>query len=104
MKTETILNLILGLLAVAVAFVSYYFYIRAKIQKAAESAIDDAEKDDKTGEEKLDEATDSVCAIIPAVLKPVIKRDFVKAIVQAAFDRIEAYAKKQVEKKGKRGG
>ncbi len=52
---------------------------------------------------QVDEATDSVCAIIPAVLKPIIKRDFVKAIVQAAFDRIEAYAKKQVEKKGKRG-
>lgn len=102
MPTEIIVNIILGVVAVVAAFAGYYFYIKAKLTKAAESAIDNAEQDDKTGEEKLNEATDSVCALIPTILKPMIKRELVKALVQTAFDKIESYAKKQVEKKSKK--
>lgn len=110
MKAETvptIITILLGILAVVVSFLSYYFYIKGKLYKAAEGAINDAEpdedpEDEKISAQKLDAATDQVYALIPAILKPIIKRDVVKGIVQAAFDRIEAYAKKQVSKNSKK--
>lgn len=101
MKAEIIINLILGILAIVASFVGWYFYVKGKAYKAAEGAVDDAEQDGKTGAEKLEIATDQVYAIIPVVLKPFITKDIVRDIVQAAFDKIEAYAKKQVKKKKK---
>lgn len=101
MGKEQIINILLAVLAVVVSFIGYYFYIKAKATKAAESAIDEAEKEDKTGVEKLNEATDAVMLLIPVILRPILKRDVVKGIVQSAFDKIEAYAKKQVAKKKK---
>lgn len=101
MKAEIITNLILGILAIVASFVGWYFYVKGKAYKAAEGAVDDAEQDGKTGAEKLEIATEQVYAIIPVVLKPFITKDIVRGIVQAAFDKIEAYAKKQVEKKNK---
>lgn len=101
MRTETIINLILGVLAIVASFVGWYFYIRGRAYKAAEGAIDDAEQDGKTGAEKLEIATEQVYAIIPIALKPFITKDIVRGIVQAAFDKIEAYAEKQVKKKKK---
>jgi len=101
MKAEIIINLILGILAIVASFVGWYFYVKGKAYKAAEGAVDDAEQDGKTGAEKLEIATDQVYAIIPVVLKPFITKDIVRDIVQAAFDKIEAYAEKQVKKKKK---
>lgn len=101
MKAEAIINLILGIIAVIASFVGWYFYIKGKAYKAAEGAVDNAEQDGKTGAEKLEIATDQVYAIIPVVLKPFITKEIVRGIVQAAFDKIESYAKKQVEKNKK---
>ncbi len=94
-----IISIILGVLAAVASFVGYYFYIRSKLAKAAAGAVNDAEKEDKTGAEKLQIAVDQVYALVPAVLKPIISRDIVQGLVQAAFDKIEEYAKKQIEKK-----
>lgn len=99
MTAAQIISIVLGVLAVIVSFVGYYFYIRSKIAKAATGAVSDAEQDGKTGEEKLQTAVDAVCALIPVILKPIISREFVKNLVQAAFDKIEEYAKKQAAKK-----
>lgn len=101
MKAEAIINLIFGVIAVVASFVGWYFYIKGKAYKAAEGAVDNAEQDGKTGAEKLEIATDQVYAIIPVVLKPFITKEIVRGIVQAAFDKIESYAKKQVEKNKK---
>ena len=101
MSVAQIINIVLAVLSVAATFVGYYFYIRGKAYKAAQDAVDQAEQDDKTGEEKLAAAVEQVYALIPAVLKPIISREIVKGIVQAAFEKIESYAKKQVAKKGK---
>lgn len=97
--TEIILTVALGVLAVIATFISYYFYVRKKAQEAAEGAIDEAEQDDKSGEEKLEIATEQVYAIIPAILKGILTKNMIRKIVQSAFDRIERYAKKQVSKK-----
>lgn len=99
MNTSQIINIVLGVLSVLITFVGYYFYIRGKAIKAAQKAVNDAEQDDKTGAEKLQIAVEQVYSLIPPILKPVITRTIITGIVQAAFDKIEAYAKKQIQKK-----
>lgn len=99
MTIAQIVNIILGVLSVVISFIGYYFYIRQKVSQAATNAVNDAEQDGKTGKEKLQAATEQVYAIIPAVMKPIIPRTVVEGLVQAAFDKIEEYANKQVKKK-----
>lgn len=99
MAATEIISIVLGVLTVAACFVGYYFYVRAKITKAAAGAVDVAENEDKSGQEKMQIAVDQLCALIPVFLKPILTRAVVQGIVQAAFDKIEAYAKKQVAKK-----
>lgn len=99
---EAIISLVLAGLALIVTFIGHYFYVRGKLHKAAAGAITNAEQDDKTGEEKLELAVDQVYGLVPASLKVFIHRSSVRKIVQAAFDKIEDYAKKQVEKKSKK--
>lgn len=99
MNWSYIISIVLGVLAAVASFVGYYFYIRSKLAKAATGAVNDAEKEDKTGAEKLQIAVDQVYALVPAILKTIISREIVQGLVQAAFDKIEEYAKKQLEKK-----
>ena len=98
MTTSVIINIILGIVAVLISFVSYYFYIKGVLQKAANDAINDAEHDGTTGEEKLDLATSTVYALIPKFMRSIITKTFVKGLVQSAFDKIDAYAKQQIDK------
>ncbi|WP_301666002.1 hypothetical protein [uncultured Alistipes sp.] len=99
MNWSYIISIVLGVLAAVASFVGYYFYIRSKLAKAATGAVNDAEKEDKTGAEKLQIAVDQVYALVPAILKTIISKEIVQGLVQAAFDKIEEYAKKQLEKK-----
>ncbi len=99
---EAIISIALTVFSIIVTFVSYYFYIRGKLHKAAAGAITNAEQDDKTGEEKLELAVEQVYSLIPISLKPFIHKKSVRKIVQAAFDKIEDYAQKQVEKAKKK--
>ncbi|MEG1608741.1 MAG: hypothetical protein RR348_02625 [Clostridia bacterium] len=99
MEISIVINVALGFAAVIISFVSYFFYVKSILEKAATGAIDSAEIDGKKGVEKLDIATEQVFALVPTFLKIVITRDIVKNMVQDAFDKIEAYAKKQILKK-----
>ncbi|MCM1368220.1 MAG: polymorphic toxin-type HINT domain-containing protein [Roseburia sp.] len=99
---EAIISLVLAGLTLIVIFISHYVYVRGKLHKAAAGAITNAEQDDKTGEEKLEIAVDQVYSLVPTSLKVFIHRSSVRKIVQSAFDKIEDYAKKQVEKKSKK--
>lgn len=99
MAASEIFNIVLGILTVVSSFASYYFYIRGVVAKSAAEAVDKAEQDGKTGEEKLTLAVEQLYALVPLLLKGIITKDFVAALVQAAFDKIEAYAKKQIAKK-----
>ncbi len=101
METSEIINIILGVLSIVISLIGYYFYIKQRIAKAATDAVNDAEQDGKTGEEKMEIAVAQVYALIPTMYKPIITRSVVQSIVQIAFDKIEAYAKKQVDKKAK---
>ena len=98
---ETILTIVFAVLAVIGTFLSYYFHVKAKVYAATESAVNDAEQDDKTAEEKMELAVNQIYDIVPAVAKPLFTKKVITKIVQAAFDKIEEYAEKQVKKKSK---
>lgn len=92
----SILALLLGLVAVVM---SYYAWIRNKLETGALDAINDAEALEAAGAEKMQHAVETVYGLVPAVLRPFISKTTVQAILQNVFDRVEVYAQKQVEKK-----
>ena len=99
METSHIIDIVLSILTVIMIFVGYYFYIKAKLHKAATEAINDAEQTEKDGEEKLKDAVEQVYALVPVILKPIFNKELLTYMIQDAFDKIEAYAKKQQNKK-----
>ena len=98
---EFIVNIILAAVTVILAFFGYTLYILSKVKHEAAGVINDAEDSEAEGKEKLEACVDSLMGFIPLICKLVITRALVEKIVQAVFDKVEAYAKKQIEKKAK---
>ncbi|MCL2796943.1 MAG: hypothetical protein FWD58_02665 [Firmicutes bacterium] len=98
---EWIVSIIMSAVAVILAFVGYTLYVLSKVKHEAAGAILDAEQPDSDGKEKFNACVGSLMNLIPLICKLVITRTAVERIVQAVFDKVEAYAKKQIEKKGK---
>ena len=96
---ETLLTILFAIVAVVGVFLSYYFHVKAKIYAETESAVNNAEQDDKTATEKMSLAVEQIYSIIPVALKPFFTKAVIQGIVQAAFDKIEEYAEKQLKKK-----
>lgn len=92
---ENVVSIILGVLAVCVTFISYYFSVKSKIERFARDAVNEAEDDGESGEEKMEIAVDQVCSMIPAILKPVFTREFVECVIQEAFDKMKEFAEKR---------
>lgn len=90
-------TVIVTILAIVCYFLSYYFSVKAKIYAATEDAVNEAEKTDKKAGEKMEFAVNQIYALVPAAFKPFITKAVIERIVQKAFDKIEEYAKKQVE-------
>ena len=95
---QTIITIIMTVLSIVGVFLSYYFNIKAKIHAATAGAVDDAEQNDKTATEKMDYAVSQIYSLVPTVLKPFFTKKVIQSIVQKAFDKIEEYAQKQVDK------
>ena len=98
MTKEIIIRIAFIALLLLAYFVGYYFYIKAKLLNAAAGAIDSAEQDGKTGEEKRAIAVDQIYALVPAFLKPLFPKSVIEGIMQSAFYKIESYAEKQIKK------
>lgn len=98
MNWELILTIISTLCTVAAIIVGYYQYIKKKIEKEALDAINKAEDTDKVGEEKMKDAVDTVYSILPAVVRPFISKTLIETLIQGVFDKVEEYARKQVNK------
>lgn len=97
----TIVSIVLGILTVVGTLFSYYFYIKKKLAEALAGQIDEVEDKDECGAAKKEEVIAQLKKLIPAILKPFISDAALDAMVQAAFDKIEEYAKKQLKKKAK---
>lgn len=95
MNWELILSIVSCLFTLVAIVISYYFAVRKKIEQEALNAVNKAEDTDKLGEEKMQDAVETVYDIIPAVAKPFISKKLVETIIQSVFDKVEEYARKQ---------
>ena len=95
-------NILTTILWVVFGFLVTYFKQRASIVENAKYAINSAEKRyesvTKAGQVKFEYAVDMLYNLVPPALKPFITRDFIGDVVQKAFDGMEAYASKQLDK------
>lgn len=98
MTVGEILSIVFAVLTAVGGFVSYYFYIRNRIETQIAEQIENAEDGTTVGEEKMAQVVASLKQLVPLILKPFITDSLIEKLVQTAFNAIEAYAKKQVEK------
>jgi formate-dependent phosphoribosylglycinamide formyltransferase (GAR transformylase) len=96
MTAEQIINIVLGLVTLVLAFVGCSVYVRNIIIKAAAEGINSAEGLVKTGIEKMEKAIEFVYTKVPAFFKPFISKELIRGIVQKAFDEIELFCEKQL--------
>ena len=99
MNWELILTIVSSVIAVAAAILGYYQHIKKRIEQEALDAINKAEETDKIGAEKMQDAIKMVYGMIPAVARPFISEEMVELVIQRVFDKVEDYARKQIEKK-----
>ncbi len=103
MTLEIILTIVFAVLTIAGTLGSWYFYVKNKINAAIAGEIDSAENNDVDGKQKMAIVVEQLQTIIPAVLKPFFTKQLLESLVQAAFDKIEDYAKKQAGKNTTKG-
>ncbi len=98
----SIYEIIMTVLTVIFGFLSLYIKSKSTIIEQANQAIDNAEKEfanyTQAGQEKFEFAVDFLYGHVPAVIKPLLTREKVGEIVQFAFDSIQSFAKKQLDK------
>lgn len=95
---EIILQVLFLVVTVFFGLLSYYIHIRRKLEKDALDAINDAEQTDKIGAEKMKQAVETVYSALPVTVKPFISKSLIEMVIQNVFDKVEEYAKKQLEK------
>lgn len=93
------LELVSSLLIILGAGLSYYFYTKNKLSNKVNEIVNIAEDSDKVANEKMKLAVNELSKIIPTVLKPFITKQALETLIQKAFDQIEVYAQKQLNKK-----
>lgn len=95
-------KIISTILWVLFGFLVTYFKQKAKLVENAKYAVNAAEKEyesyTKAGFQKFEYAVDMLTNLVPAPLKPFITREFIGDVVQKAFDGMQAYANKQLDK------
>lgn len=96
---EIILNVVLIILSIVLAGVTFYLDTKKNIQEQVNGKIDAAEDTDKKGEEKMAYVVEQLKALVPKALRFMFTDKVLENIVQKAFDKIEDYAQKQVDKK-----
>ena len=82
-----------------ITFVTYYFKVKNKLQDAVNGSINNAEQEGVSGEDKMNQVVNDLYSLVPIAYKGIFNKEFIKKLVQKAFDKIEEYANKQVNKK-----
>lgn len=93
-----VLNIVLIVLTIISTFIGYYFKIKEKILKEINGMINDAEDGTTIGSDKMQSVVDNLYKLVPAPYKGILNKNVLEKMVQMAFDKIEEYAKKQLNK------
>ena len=94
-----ILNIIMTIIAVISTMLGYYFNIKQKLLDAVNGKINEAEIEGITGEQKMLYVVHELYDLVPIPYRGLLNKNVIEKLVQKAFDKIEDYAKKQVNKK-----
>ncbi len=102
MNTEIILEIIKIVGYIILGGIALYLNTKSSLKEKASGYIAEAEEAYKdatnAGGIKFEYVVDKLYSIIPTALKVFFTRDMLSAIVQKAFDAVEAYAKTQLDK------
>ena len=98
MDFNEILNIVLVLIGVVITFVTYYFKVKNKLQDAINGSINNAEQEGVSGEDKMNQVVNDLYSLVPIAYKGIFNKEFIRKLVQKAFDKIEEYANKQNKK------
>lgn len=90
-----LINILVPIIAFISILIGYYFNLKGKLEKKALGAINEAENNDLSGEEKFKIAVAIVQDAIPAPWKIVFNKPTIEALVQLIFDQVQEFAKKQ---------
>lgn len=99
MNWSEILSIVMTVLAIVSTVLGYYFNIKQKLLDAVNGKIDEAEKDTLNGEQKMIYVVNELYNLVPLAYRGIFNKEFIEKLVQKAFDKIEDYAEKQVNKK-----
>ena len=99
MDINQILNIALIILTILSTLIGYYFKIKEKVLKEINGLINNAEDGESIGKDKMQSVVDNLYKLVPAPYKGILNKNVLERMVQLAFDKIEEYAKKQVNKK-----
>lgn len=96
---ETIINIGLAVLSVALAFLSYYFQVRKKIVEQAEQEIANAQDVTDDNAERMAYVVNQLYSIVPAPLRVILTKKRIEELAQKVFDRVKEYARKHALEK-----
>lgn len=95
-------NIIITILFIIAGFFVEYLKTKKNLLESVNDVINKAEEEykdaTKAGGLKMQWAIDLLFSYTPAFLKPFITKEVIGNMIQSAFDRIEDYAKKQLDK------
>lgn len=102
MTPDMIISILRIVAYVVLGGLALYFKTNTKLKSFANDYIAEAEKvykdATKAGGTKMNYVIDKLYELVPTCMKPFFPREFVQAIVQNAFDKIEDYTKLALDK------
>lgn len=99
MNWSEILSIIMTVITIIATVLGYYFNIKSKLEDAVNGKIDEAEGQYDDGKEKMEYVVCELYNLVPSAYRGIFNKNFIEKLVQRAFDKIENYAQKQINKK-----
>lgn len=99
MAISEILSIVMTILTILSSIVGYYFNVKQKLLDAVNGKIDEIEGNLDEGKDKMNYVVSELYALVPMPYRGIFNKNFIQKLVQKAFDEIENYAEKQVNKK-----
>lgn len=89
---EIILMILFGTLALGFIILSYYLSFKNKLKDKILNLINEVEKMELTGVEKMTEVIEEIKPLIPTVLKPFFNNKNLEYMIQFIFDYMKQYS------------
>lgn len=99
---ETILNILLAIVSVALAGITYYLDIKKKLLESANKEIANAQDVTTDNKERMTYVVGKLKSIVPIPLRFIFTEKVIEKLAQAAFDKIKEYATKHAEENSKK--